>query len=557
LERVGSERIYGYRLWHILAVSAEAQASTTAARGPSQRARRLELVSGSRLALVLFAAGLAISAFTILRRVDPFDEGIALQAARRVMQGQVPHRDFLWAYGPADPYLMAGLFKLFGVSLLDWRILRVLSDAASAVAVFVLARRLGGVRLALVAWLAAACAFAQPTSANPQAEAFAFVLWALVAVTGDEEPGTGLLAGAGVLTALAAAWRPDFGAYAVLACGAALLLRPGARPRRLAIWGGCTLAGVLVVYVPLLVAVGPHDLYEGLIGTSAREGSYWRLPFPVHYRGPLPLWPPGQFVKRLKDVLVYYVPLLLVIGLAIGIAVGAWRWAREQRLPWQTAAVAVLGVVTLAYLLSRTDDLHTAPLLAVVVALLAGATAWLAAGGRRSLAAVPLVVLLLLTAYGLSNRLSALFLPPKLATIHVAIADGVKDTPANAAALGRVVPLVDRLVPPGGYIYVAPRRSDLVRLNDPALYALTERNNPLRQDFGLQTSPMAQQRIVDVLRRTQPKAIVRWTDPISSQPEPNKRGRSSGSRILDQYIDASYRVLERDGFYTVMVPRQR
>jgi hypothetical protein len=504
---------------------------------------------------VLFAAGLAISAFTILRRVDPFDEGIALQAARRVLQGQVPHRDFLWAYGPADPYLTAGLFKLFGVSLLDWRILRVLSDAASAVAVFVLARRLGGVRLALVAWLAAACAFAQPTSANPEAEAFAFVLWALVAVTGEGEPSTGVLVGGGLLTALAAAWRPDFAAYAVAACAAALLLRPGPRLRRIAVWGGCTVAGVLAVYVPLLVAVGPHDLYEGLIGTSAREGSYWRLPFPVHYRGPLPLWPPGQLLKRGKDVLVYYVPLLLVIGLALGVAAGAWRWARERRLRWQTVAVAVLGLGTLAYLLSRTDDLHTAPLLAVVVALLAGAVWWLGDVGRRGLAAVPLVVLLLLTLYGLSNRVSALVLPPHLATIHVAVADGVEETPSNAAALDRVVPLVQRLVPPGGYIYVAPRRSDLVRLGDPTLYALTERNNPLRQDFGLQTSPASQQAIVEVLRRTRPRVIVRWTDPISSQPEPNKRGRSSGSRILDHYIDGRYRVLERDGFYTVMVPR--
>src|SRR5205085_11696033 len=111
----------------------------------------------------------------------------ALEAARRVMQGQVPHRDFLWAYGPADPYLMAGLFKAFGVSLLDWRILRVVSDAASALAVFVLARRLAGTKLALLAWLAAACAFAQPTSANPQAEAFAFGPLPHVLATGGDD----------------------------------------------------------------------------------------------------------------------------------------------------------------------------------------------------------------------------------------------------------------------------------------------------------------------------------------------------------------------------------
>jgi Dolichyl-phosphate-mannose-protein mannosyltransferase len=510
---------------------------------------------GRRLALALFAAGLLISGFTILRRVDPFDEGIALQAARRVMQGQVPHADFLWPYGPAEPYLMAGLFKLFGVSLLDWRILRLLSDAFASLAVFVLATRLAGPRLALVAWLAAACAFAQPTSANPASEAYAFVLWALVCVTGEGELGTGLLVGGGLLTALAAAWRPDFAAYAVAASVAALLLRPGPRLRRLAIWAAPAAAGIAVVFVPLLVAVGPHDLYEGLIGRSAREGSYWRLPFPVRYRGALPLWPPWHLARHAKDVLVFYVPLLLTIGLAVGAAAGVLRWVRRRGETWRAGAIVVLGLGGLAYLLSRTDDLHTAPLLGVVVVLLCGSVAWLAELRGRGAAALPFVLLLLLTAYGVSNRLSALLLPPSLATVHVAVADGVKDTPANAAALGRVVPLVQRLVPPGGYVYVAPRRSDLVRFNDPTLYVLSERDNPLDADFGLQTSPAAQIAIVRVLRRVRPRVVVRWTDPASSRPEPNRRGRSSGSRILDQYLASAYRLLERDGFYDVMVPR--
>jgi len=357
-----------------------------------------------------------------------------------------------------------------------------------------------------------------------------------VAVTGEEDRPVV----AGVLTALAAAWRPDFAAYAVAACVVGLALRPGARLRRIAIYCGTLLAGVLVVYAPLLIAVGGHTLYEGLIGNSARQGSYWRLPFPVHYRGPLPLWPPWHLAKHAKHVLVFYVPLLLVIGLAVGGAAALWRR--------RGIAVLVLGLGGLAYLLSRTDDLHTAPLLAVVAVLLAGAL-------RTRLAPLSVALLVLLALYSVSNRVSALVRPPHLATLHAAVADGVEETPANAAALNRVVPLVQRLVPPGGYIYVAPRRSDLVRLNDPTLYVLTERNDPLNRDFGLQTSPGSQRGIVAVLRRTQPKVIVRWTDPISSQPEPNKRGRSSGSRILDQYINANYRLLQRDGFYDVMVPR--
>src|SRR3979409_1035594 len=113
-------------------------------------------VSRSRVLVLLFAAGLLISGFTILRRLEPFDEGLTLQAARRVAGGQLPYSDFLWAYGPAHPYLLAGLFKLLGPSLLWWRIIRVLVDAAVAVAVFAIVRREAPSRFAFAAWLTAA-----------------------------------------------------------------------------------------------------------------------------------------------------------------------------------------------------------------------------------------------------------------------------------------------------------------------------------------------------------------------------------------------------------------
>src|SRR5439155_1593301 len=79
--------------------------------------------------------------FTIRRGVEPFDQGLTLQAARRVAEGQVPYRDFLWPYGPALPYLLAGSFKAFGTSLMWWRILRSLVDAGVALVVYVLIRR--------------------------------------------------------------------------------------------------------------------------------------------------------------------------------------------------------------------------------------------------------------------------------------------------------------------------------------------------------------------------------------------------------------------------------
>jgi hypothetical protein len=46
-----------------------------------------------------------------------YDEGLVLTAAMRVLAGQIPHRDFYANYGPAQFYILAGLFKLFGSSL--------------------------------------------------------------------------------------------------------------------------------------------------------------------------------------------------------------------------------------------------------------------------------------------------------------------------------------------------------------------------------------------------------------------------------------------------------
>src|SRR3954470_7445491 len=136
----------------------------------------------------LFAAAALISGFTMLRGIDPFDEGLVLQAAHRVSAGQTPYADFLWPYGPALPYLLGGLFKAFGVSLVQWRLLRVLADAGVALVVFVLLRRTAGQRVALLGWRAAACEMAEPRGANPFPFAMLAALLALAVITGPSRP---------------------------------------------------------------------------------------------------------------------------------------------------------------------------------------------------------------------------------------------------------------------------------------------------------------------------------------------------------------------------------
>jgi hypothetical protein len=492
-------------------------------------------------AAALFAAAVAISAFSMLRGIDPFDEGLALQAASRIAAGELPYQDFTWAYGPGQPYLLGALNEVFGPSLLAWRVVRVLVNGAVALAVFMLLRERTDRVPAVAAALVAAAAMAQPLSANPFPLALLFTLLAVAAASSD----TPRPLRAAVFTALAAAWRLDFGVYAGVACLAALALRRDTRAAVL--YAAVATAGALLAYLPFLVATGPADMWDALVATGLRDREHWTLPFPLEYDGGFALWPPGSLARDLKDVLSYYVPLLLVAGLAVA-AVAAF--ARRRELPPLWGALLALGGCFLLYLRSRTDAFHETPLLVVLALLLP----LVALASRRRVAAPALAVLALLGVYVAANRVNALFDPPRLERLRLDVADGVRAEPADAEALPRAVAAVHDLVPPGEPIYVVTLRSDLVRVGNPLFYVLAERPNAMDTDFALQTSAPDQERVVARLRDARPRAIVRWTDPTSARSEPNDRGAASGSRLLDEYLARAYREHARFGHYVVLEP---
>lgn len=524
-------------------------------------------------AALLAAGGVAISAFTIRRGLDPFDEGLMLQAARRVSQGELPYRDFLWPYGPGQPMLLAGLFEAFGASALSWRFVRVLANAAVSLAVWGIARREAPPWLALLAWLASACAMAEPTGPAAFPAALAFSLGAVL-VAGRARDGVAVASpthnralAAGALTGLAAAWRLDFGIYAGAAVLVGWLAGAGDRRARLRAAGAyaATAAGsTLLVYLPFAIAAGPGRLYDRLAGSSLREREWWTLPFPLDYDGPLRSWPPGALASDARDLLHFYVPGLLVAGMALAAVVLARRAWRERRAPDPLAlSLLTLAAGGLSYLLSRTDVAHAmavVPFVAVLAAVVVGPRAR-AAGGRAvalrlGVAEIALVAVLALVAVDVvANRVSALVLPPAMEAVDAPAADGVRAPPGEARALSRIVAEIQARVPPDEPIYVAPRRSDLIALNNPLLYVLADRDNASGEDFGLLAGAAAQRRIVARLRRASPRVVVRWTDPASSRPEPNRRGRSSGVRTLDDHLAREYRLEARHGHYELLVPR--
>src|SRR5215472_13091376 len=78
------------------------------------------------------------------------DEGITLQAAQRILEGQVLYRDFFSYFTPGSYYLTALLFKICGSSMLVARTALAFCGSLLSVLIYLLARRVCSRRVSLL-----------------------------------------------------------------------------------------------------------------------------------------------------------------------------------------------------------------------------------------------------------------------------------------------------------------------------------------------------------------------------------------------------------------------
>jgi hypothetical protein len=465
--------------------------------------------------VALGAGALLLAGCTLLWQVEPHDEGLMVAWAGRIADGQAPYRDFWCNYAPGQPLLLGGLVKLFGPSLLAWRVLRLVLDVAVALLVYVLVRRRAPEGWAVAGWLAAAGAMAFPAGPGPNATALALGLGA-IALAPSRARSAGALAG------LACFFRPEIG----LACAIGAIMESSER-RRVLVAAAVVAIGTLG---PFVIALG-GDMLPQTIG-FADEQRLQRLPFPfVPHVGLDP-----------NKLLEFWMPLILVAGCAAWVAFGRRAWA-----------LVPLAVVGLGYLLARADEFHLVPLSVALAVLLACAAAARAGAPRWVLA----VMLGLIAVHGLERQAGRLLHPPALAAVPGGVGDGVRTEKADAAALRRLVPFVRSRVAPGDPVFVANPRHDLVHAGDPLLNVILDRPNPTRYDVmqpGIVTTAKVQGEMVRELAATE--LVVVWHDPRATMREDNPAGRSSGVHVLDAYLRSAFQRVARFGVYEVRTRRR-
>jgi hypothetical protein len=283
------------------------------------------------------------------------DEGALVSYPSRVLDGAVPHRDFLTFYGPGNLWLVAGAFATVGESVETERAVGMLYRLVVVGALFLVGLRLAGVAGATLAGLVAAVRMGEElvwAYATYGALAFgllgiALTAWAATAARG-RLVAVGLVAG-GVAGGMAVLVRFDF-ALAVLLGALPLLTLVRARARW---WWVGGFLGAMTLYVVHAALVGPERIAR-VVSDLIASGPGRELPIPRPWVYP--------------GTLLTLSGLILLLFLGVGAAL--WRRQQYEPVPQVLVAVALFDLGIVPYALSRADAFHIRPVALIPLGLL-------------------------------------------------------------------------------------------------------------------------------------------------------------------------------------------
>ncbi|MDO8363026.1 MAG: hypothetical protein Q7V88_09020 [Actinomycetota bacterium] len=325
------------------------------------------------------AAWLAVAAIFLLpvrglfRGVgSSMEEGFMLVFPKRMLQGDLPNRDFLHLYGPGSLHVLAGWYKVFGYSLDSQRVFGLLQHLGAITAVYALCRH-WGYRVAVTgaATITVLVLIPSGLAALAWPGAIAFGLWSLVfglrAFHLEGTRRTRCLAIAGLLLGLALSYRPDL----ALALGLVWAFLWWQHRRS---WA--PVAGALVGLMPIWVhvaMVGPSTAWRGMVTdpiVHLRPGR--NLPRPPSWSfldgalqalneapNPAPWWrfPAMQASHQL------FVWFFVVLAANIGVPALAWWWLRRTGATPRLRTLLAGGLFALGLTgqaLQRPDSTHLA-----------------------------------------------------------------------------------------------------------------------------------------------------------------------------------------------------
>jgi hypothetical protein len=509
--------------------------------------------------------------------------GKAVTNALRILDGDMPYRDFWTMYAPGHFYLAAVLFKLFGVHIWVQGVAAQLIVAADAAILFVITRRLGlspgpavVVNLSFVAtqWQAA-------PEVSSYSTALLFLLAAIdrTIVYTQQRRGRSLVA-AGVLCGLGAWFKHDVAFYVAVGIVAGLSLgwmlisrdeRASWVPPGRVLWrvAGSATAAVVPLLAFLAWNAAPEAWHDLIVFPATDFRVVMGEPYP-------PLWPRWDWVAgwladprslehavSMTEAFATWLKgnVTQVVFLAAVVAI-----ASARRLEPSALAAALVAMASMPLFWGAAHVQQNTHFLSLwIFSVLLGALVW--SKDRASFRARTMTAALYVLLTG------ALFAAPARAMAEVAYfwqdhrqldlpaAAGVRLPRWKHEVYQPIVSFIREHVPESEPIYVGVTRHDAIVISNQAFYYLAGRPIASRYNElhpGIADRRDVQLEIIGDLERQRVRCAVLWDfgwpaarlDALLADRRRHIPG--VGATLLDEYFRREFRPIARHGEYVVM-----
>lgn len=527
-------------------------------------------------ALFVFSVGLIVHGSNLRSgNMGMIAEGVSAVGAQRILEGDVPYRDFWTLYAPGSYYLLAGLFALFGSQLLTARVAAMVLVALSGVCAFGLLRT----RLSRTSALLWACGVS--LALFPMGHYFAtyppVVLcitagWFAAAVYFEKRHLSWLIA-AGLCCSLAVVFKHDVGGYVALSLLMTLLLRRAiGHPEDQAIgWfkeAGTFVAACGVVAVPVYLvmwAVAGSQMWRDLVVFPLTDFSASR---PEHYPGILPnlrnMTSPGRAIEEISKRIRFAIPAAVFLASAVHL------WIARKKLCTPRFSIQMMLTAALpffwnaAHVQINTHIFSMMILCAAIVAVwfkdLTIRPTWRPRSLGWAIAAIFALGFLPRPAFDVARMY---FAQTDLAPVGVDRADGIQVSRGIAISVRETVDHIQQHTGSDEAVYVGALRHDVIIASPVLMYFLLERPVAVRYHElhpAVADVDHAQIEMIEDLTRKNVRYTILWRnfdDKGLDQFHARRKDQlpNTGATRLDAYIHRNFQKVESFGRFEIYARR--
>jgi hypothetical protein len=527
---------------------------------------------------LVFLGAYLVLLFGMSLRVNVYDEGIVLTAAMRVAAGQLPHRDFYAIYGPAQFYILAGLFRIFGQSILVERLVDLFFRAILVASVYTVTssylRRSIAVVTTLVtlAWLFGLY-YATAGSAVIPVSVLNLISTALLIPVFTGTLSRRHTFAIGAIAGMSGLFRYDTGTalfglqFCVIAIGVCLRLKDKRLKGFMSAFWPYLVGFALVTVPPALYYLSVAPLHPLLYDIVIFPGKYY------HHARNLPF--PGITLKRFENSAVY-LPIAIV-GLSLYAVVVTYLRMRDNKASGLSEReqqrhcgfLIAFGLLTVAMYFKGLVRVGVIQMyLATIPSVLLAALLF-----QQRFTFHRFVRVFIVLVAGVSVLSPVCISLRDIRDMHVqhsslpeSVWSAVRGTrPAleadwcktpNSATRGicflpeddriQTIEFIDNHTRPDQKIFVGVTNHDRIFANDNLIYFASHRlpaTGWSHFDPDLQTRYDIQAQIIQELETDLPPYVVLDSE-FNLMAEPNDSSRSSGVTLLDEYLHQKYQYIE-------------